>query len=107
METIRLKLEEAKEINDALKTLAPCEPDLIEWEEELVSEVISCEREIEKQNVTSDKEKALKKSKEKMIKTRISDIKDSISKNCSKAKIDLLATKLKESYNRTKQILGQ
>lgn len=47
LEALKLKLEEAKEINNVLKVLAPCEPNLIEWENDLETEVVSCEKQIE------------------------------------------------------------
>ena len=42
-----------------------------------------------------------------MIKTRIADIEDSISKSNSKRKIELLAIKLQEAQVRTKQDFGE
>ena len=82
LESLKLKLEEAKEINHVLKVLAPREPNLIEWENDLETEVVSCEKQIEnfflydkeidKKDVVSGKEET-EKVQGKMIKIRIAD----------------------------------
>ena len=65
------------------------------------------ENEIDEKCIVLGRKETLKKSKEKMIKTRIVDIKDSISKSNSKRKIELLAIKLQEAQVRTKQDFGE
>ena len=65
------------------------------------------ENRIDEKCIVLGMEESLKKSKEKMIKTRIADIKDSIGKSNSKRKIELLALKLQEAQVRTKQDFGE
>ena len=123
LETVKIKLEEAKEYNNKLKEMTPEYQSLGVWSEDLEKEVDMCEtqmleffksdkyKEIDEKNAAELKKdfsymESIRPLKEEMIKERMEGIKIAIIEKCANKKIEVLTLKLQDAYRGVRGLFG-